>query len=254
MPTDPTATRAAVARLAAEPHRRYNPLTDEWVLVSAGRTRRPWLGAEEPDAGARRDRRTTRTATCAPATSGRTATSIRDYAETFVFTNDFAALRPDTSTETFDDGLLRAEGERGSCRVVCFSPRHDLTLGRMERERGPPRRRRLGRADGRARAPSTAGSRSSRTGARRWAPRTRTRTARSGPATALPGRRARARTRRSGAHLAATGRRMLLDYVDHESGGQRVIVETDEWLDRRAVLGRLAVRDPARSRSARPRG
>ena len=53
------------------------------------------------------------------------------YAETFVFTNDFSALRPDTSIASIDDGLLRAEGERGSCRVVCFSPRHDLTLGRM---------------------------------------------------------------------------------------------------------------------------
>ena len=49
MPTDPTADRAALARLAGEPHRRYNPLIDEWVLVSAGRTRRPWLGAEEPE-------------------------------------------------------------------------------------------------------------------------------------------------------------------------------------------------------------
>ena len=49
MPTDPTPARSALDRLAGEPHRRYNPLTDEWVLVSAGRTQRPWLGAEEPE-------------------------------------------------------------------------------------------------------------------------------------------------------------------------------------------------------------
>lgn len=49
MPTDPARSQAALARLAAEPHRRYNPLIDEWVLVSAGRTKRPWLGAEEPE-------------------------------------------------------------------------------------------------------------------------------------------------------------------------------------------------------------
>ena len=49
MPTDRKVGGAAIARLAGEPHRRYNPLTDEWVLVSAGRTRRPWLGAEEPE-------------------------------------------------------------------------------------------------------------------------------------------------------------------------------------------------------------
>ena len=53
MPTDAKAARAAVARLAGEPHRRYNPLRDEWVLVSAGRTRRPWLGAAGARAGAR---------------------------------------------------------------------------------------------------------------------------------------------------------------------------------------------------------
>ena len=56
-----------------------------------------------------------------------------DYDATFVFTNDFAALRPDTpDAPRSSDGLLRAEGERGTCRVICFSPRHDLTLGRME--------------------------------------------------------------------------------------------------------------------------
>ena len=52
MSTDGKAARASVGRLAGEPHRRYNPLMDEWVLVSAGRTRRPWLGAEEPTQGA----------------------------------------------------------------------------------------------------------------------------------------------------------------------------------------------------------
>src|SRR5436190_1647273 len=131
MPTDPKAGRAAVARLAGEPHRRYNPLRDEWVLVSAGRTRRPWLGAQEPEqvrAGMTFD------PDCylCPGNVRANGNVNPRYDETYVFTNDFAALRPDTSIESIDDGLLRAEGERGSCRVVCFSPRHDLTLGRME--------------------------------------------------------------------------------------------------------------------------
>ena len=131
MPTDPKAGRAAVARLAGEPHRRYNPLKDEWVLVSAGRTRRPWLGAQEPDhvrAGMTFD------PDCylCPGNVRANGNVNPRYDETYVFTNDFAALRPDTSIESIDDGLLRAEGERGSCRVVCFSPRHDLSLGRME--------------------------------------------------------------------------------------------------------------------------
>jgi UDPglucose--hexose-1-phosphate uridylyltransferase len=133
MPTDPVASRSAIAHLAGEPHRRYDPLSDEWVLVSAGRTRRPWLGAEEP---------TPEPASLAydpdcylcPGNTRANGDVNPAYAETFVFTNDFSALRPDTSIATFDDGLLRAEGERGSCRVVCFAPQHDLTLGRMGRD------------------------------------------------------------------------------------------------------------------------
>jgi UDPglucose--hexose-1-phosphate uridylyltransferase len=56
------------------------------------------------------------------------------YSGVFTFTNDFAALLPDAPEERMDEGgLLRAETEKGSCEVLCFSPRHDLTLPRMER-------------------------------------------------------------------------------------------------------------------------
>jgi UDPglucose--hexose-1-phosphate uridylyltransferase len=56
-----------------------------------------------------------------------------DYRETFVFENDFAALRSDTPEGTYEkgDGLLLARAEKGICRVVCFSPDHSLTLSRM---------------------------------------------------------------------------------------------------------------------------
>jgi UDPglucose--hexose-1-phosphate uridylyltransferase len=54
------------------------------------------------------------------------------YKSTFVFANDFAALDQDTPRFRFDEGkLLVGESESGICRVVCFSPRHDLTLARM---------------------------------------------------------------------------------------------------------------------------
>ena len=227
MPADPKGSRAALARLAGEPHRRYNPLTDEWVLVSAGRTRRPWLGAEEPEqegAGLRFD------PDCylCPGNIRANGNVNPDYAETYVFPNDFAALRPDTSIDEFDDGLLRAQGERGSCRVVCFSPRHDLTLGRME----PAAVRRV--IDMWAEQTAELGAEY------RWVQVFENRGEAMGASnphphgqiwagTALPydGAREDASQRR---HLASTGRRMLLDYVDHESGGQRVIVETDAWL------------------------
>lgn len=55
-----------------------------------------------------------------------------DYTDTFVFTNDFAALLPDSSDEAPpSDDLLRAEPETGVCRVICYSPRHDLNMARL---------------------------------------------------------------------------------------------------------------------------
>jgi UDPglucose--hexose-1-phosphate uridylyltransferase len=123
----------ALAALQGEPHRRHNPLTDEWVLVSAGRTRRPWLGAEEPEPP---DEQPAHDPACYLCPGGTRVTGERnpEYAHTFVFTNDFAALRPDTSDARIGDVLFRAEGTRGTCRVVCFSPRHDLTLAGMDDE------------------------------------------------------------------------------------------------------------------------
>ena len=120
-----------VAALDAEPHRRRNALTGEWVLVSAGRTKRPWLGAEEPEPPEERPVHDPDCYLC-PRNTRVTGDVNPDYATTFVFTNDFAALRPDTSGEKVGDGLFRPEGTRGTCRVVCFSPRYDVTLAGMD--------------------------------------------------------------------------------------------------------------------------
>lgn len=112
------------------PHRRYNPLTGEWVLVSPHRARRPWQGqvenAETPDMPPHDPQ----CYLCARNTRINGAVNP-DYSHTFVFDNDFAALTEDAPEESFRDGLLMAEGESGICRVICFSPRHDLTLARM---------------------------------------------------------------------------------------------------------------------------
>lgn len=98
--------------------------------MSPHRTERPWQGQLErrpAPAPAQYD------PGCYLCPGNRRAGGRRnpDYSSTFVFENDFAALKPDTPSEPFEDGLLRAEGEPGVCRVVCFSPRHDLTLARM---------------------------------------------------------------------------------------------------------------------------
>jgi UDPglucose--hexose-1-phosphate uridylyltransferase len=55
-----------------------------------------------------------------------------DYEDTFVFTNDFAALLPDTpDVPESSDELFQSRSARGTSRVICFSPRHDLTLPEM---------------------------------------------------------------------------------------------------------------------------
>jgi len=115
-----------------DPHRRFNALTREWVLVSPHRTQRPWQGQVE-DGG--RETRPAYDPSCYLCPGNPRAGGVRnpDYKSTFVFENDFAALRPATPVQCFDQrGLLVAESEPGVCRVVCFSPRHDLTISGME--------------------------------------------------------------------------------------------------------------------------
>ena len=118
--------------LLSNVHRRYDPLGDRWVLVSPHRGQRPWQGKVEalPATG-----RPAHDPTCylCPGNARAAGATNPAYDGTFVFDNDFAALRPDTPAAALDvNGLLRAESESGICRVICFSPRHDLTLAEMD--------------------------------------------------------------------------------------------------------------------------
>ncbi len=115
------------------PHRRLNPLTREWILVSPHRAKRPWLGQVEKTAPPNLP---AYDPTCYLCPSNERAGGIHNpaYTGTFVFDNDFAAILPETTQEpdaASTSPLFKAEPETGICRVVCFSPRHDLTLPQL---------------------------------------------------------------------------------------------------------------------------
>lgn len=116
------------------PHRRFNPLTREWVLVSPHRTKRPWLGKVEKPAAVNLP---TYDPSCYLCPGNERAAGARNpkYTSTFAFDNDYAALLPSAPDFEVDEGsLLVARAEKGICRVICFSPQHDLTIPRMSLE------------------------------------------------------------------------------------------------------------------------
>lgn len=113
------------------PHRRFDPLRREWVLVSPHRMDRPWQGQQEP-VTPRVDPTYDPSCYLCPGNRRHSGVENPPYASTFAFDNDFPALLSRTE-EIFvaHHDLLRAELEPGVCRVVCFSPDHSLTLSRM---------------------------------------------------------------------------------------------------------------------------
>ena len=226
-PADSDADTDPVAALSLHPHRRYNPLLDEWLLVSSQRTRRPWQGRVEAPPPGPAEPYDPACYLCPGNQRANGATNPR-YDSTFVFTNDFAALSPDSPAMRLEDGLLRAEVEAGTSRVLCFSDRHDLTLARMD---APAVRRVI---DLWADQTAELGERF------QWVQVFENRGEMMGASnphphgqiwagTALPHEAAREDATQR-AFATSHGRRLLLDYAGQEAGGPRVVVEDRDWL------------------------
>ena len=212
-----------------KPHRRQNLLTGQWTLVAADRGKRPWLGVVEPELIEQQPAYDPKCALC-PGNVRASGIRNADYRETFVFTNDFASLRPEGSA-LFDarHELLRAVPETGICRVICFSPRHDLSLASM----GGAAIRRI--------VDLWADQVAELSADHQWVQVFENRGAEMGASnlhphgqvwagSAIPTQAGLEDTLQLNHHVS-TGRSLLLEYVElEESEKVRVVVDNEEWL------------------------
>lgn len=114
------------------PHRRYNPLLDEWILVSPHRAKRPWQGQNEKVSEENRPKHDSTCYLCA-GNMRSNGTQNPNYTDCYVFENDFSALlKEPVSFEKNTHQLFQFKPENGINKVICFSPKHNLTLPEMQ--------------------------------------------------------------------------------------------------------------------------
>jgi UDPglucose--hexose-1-phosphate uridylyltransferase len=212
---------------AQHPHRRYNPLRGEWLLVSPHRAKRPWQGQQDQPDRAERPSYDPECFLC-PGNDRVTGEPNPAYAGTHIFANDFAALTPDAPAPQTADPLFRAECARGEARVICFSPDHAKTLPELELsaiegvigcwcEQAAELGQRYANVQLFENKGAMMGCSNPHPHGQVWA------------TDYLP-QEVAAEDQAQRAWLDEHGSSMLLELAQRESGGERVVAETEHWL------------------------
>ena len=112
-------------------HRRYNPLKDEWVLVSPHRLKRPWAGQVEKVIEKEIPEYDPHNPLC-PGNVRSSGLKNDNYESTYLFKNDFPALQNDVfAPNNSEDPLFQMSSASGECEVMCFHPKSNVTLPLM---------------------------------------------------------------------------------------------------------------------------
>ncbi|KAI5953317.1 GAL7 [Candida jiufengensis] len=119
-------------------HRRFNPLTSKYILCSPHRAKRPWQGAKEEIKKTNLPEYDPKCYLC-PGNIRATGDVNPKYESTYIFTNDYPAVKLDqpdydeeeNETNPLKKKLFKTQGVKGKCFVICFSPKHNLTLPLM---------------------------------------------------------------------------------------------------------------------------